>query len=209
MQTLALIENDVAFAAELRQSVEAEGFRTEWFTDGSSAIASIVQRPYALAIVDVGIDPSLELCRLASAHQPVIALTSDPTDETCVRALESGADDCVRRPFPPRELLARIRNVLTRTAPGEHDDQGFALLADAMRVRVDGQLLNLTRGEAEVLSLLVDHAPKPLTIDQMISMLPERQRVKRGTIESRIKALRRKLGGRLVSRGRFGYQLNA
>src|SRR5687767_5131126 len=104
MRTLALVENDVAFAAELRQSVEAEGFRADCFTDGARAIASITQRPYALAIVDLGIagaDP-FEICRAVSSHHPVIALTTDPSDETCVRALESGADDCIRRPFPAR-----------------------------------------------------------------------------------------------------------
>lgn len=56
MRTLALIENDVAFAVELRRSVEASGFRADCFTDGRSAIASVIQRPYALAIVDLGIE---------------------------------------------------------------------------------------------------------------------------------------------------------
>lgn len=212
MRTLALIENDVAFAAELRRSVEAEGFRTECFPDGGSAIASVLDRPYALAIIDLGVggvDPDpFELCRTVSAQHPVIALTTDRSDETCVRALESGADDCICRPFPLRELVARIRNVLTRVAP-EPGDEGFAWFADAMRVRVDGRMHNLTRGEAEVLALLVESAPRPLTIEQMLAMLPSEHPVKRGTIESRIKSLRRKLGERLVSRGRFGYQLRA
>lgn len=98
--------------------------------------------------------------------------------------------------------------MLTRAKPADGEGEGFALLADAMRVRVDGRTHDLTRGEAEVLSLLVEHAPRPLTIQQILAMLPEEHRVKRGTVESRIKSLRRKLGGRLVSRGQFGYQLS-
>lgn len=210
MRTLALIENDAAVAAELRQSVEAAGFRAECFTDGSSAIASVAGRPYALAIIDLrieGIDP-FELCRTVSMHHPVIAVTADAGNEACVRALESGADDCLCRPFASRELVARIRNVLTRVSH-EPADEGFAWFPDAMRVRVDGRTHDLTRGEAEVLSMLVAAAPRPLTIEQMLAMLPLEHPIKRGTIESRIKALRRKLGRRLVSRARFGYQVDA
>lgn len=213
MRTLALIENDAAFATELRKSVEAEGFRTEWFTEGSSAVASLAKGAYALAIVDLAIldtDP-FEVCRSISSVHPVIALTTDRSEETCVRALEAGADDCLRRPFPPRELVARIRNLLTRAEPsdGVEELDTLAVFVDAMRVRVNGETHNLTRGETEVLSMLLDRSPTPLTIDAMVAMLPAATRVKRGTIESRIKSLRRKLGGRLVSRGRLGYQLES
>lgn len=211
MRTLALIENDGAFATELRKSIEAEGFRTEWFIDGTSAVSSLAKRAYALAVVDLAImdtDP-FEVCRRLSSFHPVIALTTDPSDETCVRALEAGADDCLRKPFPARELVARIRNLLTRaeTPDGVVSFDTFTVFVDAMRVRVNGQTHNLTRGESEVLSLLLDRSPAPLTIDAIVSMLPADKRVKRGTVESRIKSLRRKLGGRLVSRGRLGYQL--
>jgi DNA-binding response OmpR family regulator len=62
----------------------------------------------------------------------------------------------------------------------------------------------LSRGEAEVLTLLLEHAPAPITTMEMARLLP----AKRATIESRIKSLRKKLGSdRLVTRGRFGYEL--
>jgi two-component system catabolic regulation response regulator CreB len=206
MRPLAIIENDVAFAARLRAAIEAAGFRTELFETARPALALIHDRTFALAIIDLGIediDP-FELCRDASPIVPLIALTTGPADETCVRAIESGADDCICRPLVDRELIARVRNVLRRAQDtGAEHDQLNAVIAE-MRVRVGDDVRDLTTGEAAVLAALLDHAPAPMTVLDIANTIG----AKRGTVESRIKSLRQKLGrGRLVSRGRLGYQL--
>ena len=106
------------------------------------------------------------------------------------------------------ELVARVRNVLRR-ATNERDaatcdlDKLSISLAE-MRIRNGDVVHELSRGEAEVLTLLLEHSPAPITTVEMARILP----AKRATIESRIKSLRRKLGpDRLVTRGRFGYEL--
>lgn len=210
MKPLALIENDRALCAELRGTVESAGFQTECFHRGVDALNSLRTRSFSLAILGLDLldtDP-FAICREASGFVPVLTIARDHETDICVRALEAGADDCVCRPVQGRELVARIRNILQRgTGESSATDIGSASLqfsVSEMRVRNGGVAHDLTRGETELLALLLNYAPSPLSVTQMAELL----HAKRGTIESRIKGLRKKVGsGRLVSRGRFGYAL--
>ncbi len=206
MRPLAIIENDVAMSGQIRSAVEAAGFRADSFRDGASALTNLSRRTFALAILDLDLidtDP-FSVCREASRFVPVIALASDCAEELCLRAFESGADDCVARQVPGRELVARIRNVLRRAEEQENESDTLLAAVSEMRIRGEGEPRDLTRGEAELLALLLSRTPTPLTVTQMAEIL----RVKRGTLESRIKTLRKKLGPeKLVSRGSLGYQL--
>lgn len=208
MRPLAIIERDGADRAVPRATIEAAGFRTEFYTSAADALTSLRQRPFALAIIAIDrSDAAFELCRQASELVPVIALAPDPAAETCVRAFDSGADDCVARTVPPRELIARVRNVLRRTTGWEDGHEGETLLAQSllsMRVRNGHATYDLTLGEAQVLRALMDEAPRPITP----LALAQRLQANRGTIESRLQSLRNKLGPeKLISRGRLGYQL--
>ena len=209
MRPLAIIETDVAISTEIESAVHAAGFSSRSFVEPAVAIADLRRRGFSLAIVDLDLtdtDP-FAVCSEASRIVPVIAVTADCNEDVCVRAFESGADDCLRRPFAGRELVARIRNVLRRAdaAEGAEDIDELSSFVSAMRIRVGEKTYNLSRGESEVLAVLLEHAPAPVTVARLTELLE----AKRGTIESRIKSLRRKLGSeRLVSRGQFGYQLS-
>lgn len=209
MQPLAIIESDAALSVEIRSAVESAGFRTGSFPDAASALAGLRQYHYSLAILDLDRDDAdpIVLCHEASEIVPIIAITSQPAEETCIRALAAGADDCICRPIRDRELVARVRNVLRRAYGDEETHAGLAELSLSvaeMRVHAGNTMHELSRGETELLALLLAHTPKPLTATQIAAMLP----APRGTVESRIKSLRKKLGAeRLVSRGRFGYQV--
>jgi DNA-binding response OmpR family regulator len=213
MRALAILEGDDARSAAIQSLLESAGFRAERFRDAESALTTLRRRAFSLAILDLdgaegsaGSDP-LATCREASRLLPVIALISEPDEEARVRTLEAGADDCISHPVAGRELVARIRNLLRRAEgdhPGERDLETLSVSIREMRIRDEGGMRDLTRGETEVLEQLLAHAPAPVTVARLADVLP----VKRSTIESRIKSLRRKLGpGRLVSRGRLGYQL--
>ncbi len=206
MRPLAIIERDATRAARLRAAIEEAGFRAELFDAARSALPLLHDRAFALAILDLGIEDAdpFEVCRDASGVVPLIALASNRAEETCIRAIESGADDCICRPVPDREPIARVRNVLRRTEETGAEHDHLAAMVSEMRVRVGDDVRNLTSGEAAVLAVLLDHAPSPLTTSEIAVAIG----AKRGTVESRIKSLRRKLGGgRLVSRGRLGYEI--
>lgn len=209
MRPLAIIEQDHATSASLRRSMEAAGFRADIFADGASALSSMLTRPFSLAILDLdlrGADP-FDVCREMSRLVPVLAITAEKAEDVRVRALEAGADDCVSHTTADRELVARIRNILRRATPSAGETRELDTLSislQEMRIRGADGVHELSRGEAEILALLLEYAPVPLTPLAMAKLLP----AKRATIESRIKSLRRKLGpGRLVSRGKFGYEL--
>lgn len=206
MRPLVIIEPDAVYAAALRATLEAAGFRTESFTTATNALAQLRMRSFALALLGLDVhdtDP-YAVCREVSPHLPIITIARECAGDSCIRALECGADDCVVRATTGRELVARVHNVLRR-APHRDDYESLETSLSEMRVRAGNITHDLTRGETEVLAILVQHAPAPVTVTRMCELLPE---VKRGTVESRIKSLRRKLGrARLVSRGSLGYQL--
>src|SRR5688572_29411207 len=209
MRPLAIIEQDSATSETLRRNIEAAGFRADCFSDGASALNSIRRRPFSLAILDLDLrdDDPFAVCREMSRLVPVITLTAECDEDLCVRAFEAGADDCVTHRLTARELIARVRNILRRASTSADPTcelEALSISLPEMRVRSGGKVHELSRGEAEVHALLLEHSPAPLTPADMAKLLP----AKRATIESRIKSLRKKLGpGRLVSRGRFGYEL--
>lgn len=204
-RTLAIIEPDAASAAKLRETLEGAGFHTDWFHDGATALSTLRTRSFALAILDLIL--GFEMCVEVSRLVPLVTVATDAGEETCVRALQSGADDCVCSDVPQRELIARVRNVLRRSAPEEtsHELDALSISLAEMRVRDGGVVHELTRGEAELLAVLLEQAPRPLTPLQLAQIL----KTPRATIESRVKSLRRKIGPhRLVTQGRLGYHLS-
>lgn len=205
MRPLALIETDPHRAAELRAALDGAGFRTEWFTRATDALQHLRTRPYALLVLGLDVrdtDP-YAFCREISPQLPVITISETcGGSDRCVHALECGADDCVTRTTSGRELVARIRSVLRRAGDAENERSASVSLSE-MRVRTGETTHDLTRGETELLTVLLQYAPTPVPIARLTALLGAR----RGTVESRIKSLRRKLGpGRLVSRGSLGYQ---
>lgn len=208
MRPLVIIEHDPDFARELRVAVEEAGFQTESFDDPAAALPDLRRNAYALAIVDVDRSDASEICNEASRLVPVIAVTAQCSEDVCVQMFEAGADECLARPIPARELGARVRNVLRRAGTNADQEGELSQSLSAMRVESRGRTYDLSHGEAEVLAVLAHAAGAPLTITQILERLPAEARVKPGTISSRIKSLRRKLGAdRLVTRGGFGYAL--
>jgi two-component system OmpR family response regulator len=206
--TVAIIDADAASRAELQSILEHAGFRTHGFADGTTALRDLHARASALAILDLDLesDDAFAVCEKLSRILPVLTVTAAADEAICVRALRSGADDCVCRQVAARELVARVRGVLRRTAVAHPHEQlqGLSISIPEMRARTGSAVHDLTRGEAEVLALLLEHAPRPLTAIQIAGLLGAR----RGTVESRIKSLRRKLGANhILTRGRFGYEL--
>ncbi len=205
MRPLAIIEPDVTYSMSLRATLEAAGFHAECFATGVAAAAELRARAFSLAILDLELrdtDP-FAMCREVSHHLPVITVVSECAADVCVRALECGADDCVVRATPGRELVARVNNVLRRIHERDRYDSLESSISE-MRVHAGATTHHLTRGETEVLAVLLEHAPAPVALAQICEEL----HAKRNTVSSRIKSLRRKIGrDRLVSRGTLGYQL--
>lgn len=131
------------------------------------------------------------------------ALPGVRTQAFALAILELGIRDA-----DPFAICSEASGLIPVIAITSDRNEDLAGAVSAMRVHVEGETHPLSRGETEVLALLVASRGAPMTVLEMLARLPPKSQVKRGTIESRIKSLRRKLGpARLVSRGRLGYQL--
>jgi DNA-binding response OmpR family regulator len=205
MRPLAIIGRHAASSSEMIAAFDAAGFSTTAYADATMALPALRMRTFSLALVGLDLqdtDP-FAFCHELSRIVPVITFTPGHDTALCVRALESGADDCITTPISGRELVARVHSVLRRTGwQGDEMDE-LSVAVREMRIRVDGTTHELSLGESEVLALLLENAPSPLTTVEIARRLKSR----RGTIESRIKTLRKKIGARVVTRGRFGYSV--
>ena len=174
-----IVEDEEAITTPLAEALGREGFRTEvagTLADGLR-IAS-AQRP-DLVLLDVmlpdgsGFDLLREL-RSAGAT-PVIMLTARGEEIDRVTGLELGADDYVVKPFSARELVARIRAVLRRSSavatPVSHDAVrvgGVEIDPSARTATLDGEPLDLTRKEFDLLALLMGNAGSVVTRERLI-----------------------------------------
>jgi DNA-binding response OmpR family regulator len=142
----------------------------------------------------------------ATTQIPVILLTAKSEEMDRVIGLEIGADDYVTKPFSPRELLARIKAVLRRTAAGGQttvhapDVTGFAFGGWVLRVGerelvdTDGIAIPLSTGEFNLLHAFVTHPKRVLTRDQLLDLSQGRELAAfERSIDNHISRLRRKI----------------
>ena len=170
----------------LARYLERNGVRASKAADAAAARKMLQTAAIDVVVLDVMMpgEDGLSLCRhLREAHGlPVILLTALGEETDRVVGLEVGADDYVVKPFSPRELLARIKAVLRRTnalppqrepAAGEGTtrfgdwtlDRGRQELIDA-----DGVAVPLSTGEFRLLAVLLDHAGRVLSREQLLDL---------------------------------------
>ncbi len=174
---------------------EARGFLERHLTSDGFQVVGEEVRP---DLVLLGDSAGLEECRARHGDVPVIVLgepESDAVDR--VRALERGCDDFLARPFDYEELLARIRAVLRRTSPADHETRRAGpITADlaTRSVKVDGVPVALAGKEYELLLKLMTDATRVFTKEQLLrEVWGFRSLGRTRTLDSHASRLRRKL----------------
>lgn len=209
MKRMALIDDDRDFVRAVRLAFEREDFAVEWFPTAATGLAAITSRRFDLVLIDSSLPDAIAVCRSVSI--PIIAFAAQATEEDRVATLESGADDHLSKPPNMRELVARVRAVLRRgrqiEAAPQYSDSALTIDIGASLVIRDGKRIPLSRGEADVLALLLRASPAVLSVEQIRTELSAPARpLTRTTIDARIKSLRRKIGReRIETRTGFGY----
>ena len=200
-----LVEDDARLAALVQEYLEQHGFAVMIETRGDRAAARILGERPELVVLDLmlpGCD-GFEVCRTVRTRfsGPILILTARGEDIDHVMGLEIGADDYVTKPVQPRVLLARIRALLRRGATqqvsSEARDLTFGKLvirASAREVVFNGNLIELTSNEFEILWLLARHASEVLGRDAILTALRriDYDGVDR-SVDLRISRLRKKL----------------
>ncbi|CAG2148157.1 two-component system response regulator CreB [Cupriavidus numazuensis] len=162
---ILVIEDESAIADTIDYALSTDGMAVERCALGGEALERLRTQAFDLVILDVGL-PDLsgfEVCRTLRTFTdvPVIFLTARHDEIDRVVGLEIGADDYVVKPFSPRELAARVRVILRRTARqpvAEAASQSvFTVDNDGARVAFHGHWLELTRYEYRMLALMLRH----------------------------------------------------
>jgi len=156
-----VVDDDDVIRGLVRDGLEREGFDVHDVADGASALAVLDERPASLVVLDVNLPARggfevLSAIR-AKSDIPVILLTGRVDEIDRVLGLELGADDYVVKPFSPRELAARVRAVLRRSAVHDRHALTFGELTIdpvAREVMLHGELVDLTAREFELLLFL-------------------------------------------------------
>jgi DNA-binding response OmpR family regulator len=175
-----VVEDDPTVSDVVTRYLERDGYAVEAAADGRTALERATTLPPDLMILDLmlpGLD-GLEVFRRVRAIAPVavIMLTARGEEEDRVAGLELGADDYLAKPFSPRELMARVRSVLRRTAGKlpSTDDSGIlhagSLEMDlrSHEVRANGRDVALTALEFELLAFLMLHPHQAFRREQVL-----------------------------------------
>lgn len=119
MTKILLAEDDAGIVSSLTEFLTAQGFTVKNAPGQQGALALLEQEPFQLALLDISLTDGsgFTLCRAIKAEYgiPVIFLTASADEYSTVTGFELGADDYIPKPFRPRELVYRIRNVLRLT----------------------------------------------------------------------------------------------
>jgi two-component system, OmpR family, copper resistance phosphate regulon response regulator CusR len=173
---ILVIEDDRPLASFIRKGLEAEHYAVDTSHDGEEALYMLQETEYDLAILDLGL-PKLDglsllrLIRPQKPNVPVLVLTGRSRIEERVETLDTGADDCLNKPFSFTELSARVRALLRRgQASAESILQIDDLRLDRVQRRVEraGKTIELTSKEFALLEYLMRNAGRRLTRSMII-----------------------------------------
>ena len=204
MSRILLVEDDTMIASGILYALESEGYETNHATRIKDARSLIEHYNFDLAIIDMqlpdgtGFDVSAIFKNTATS---VIFLTVVDDENTIVRAFDEGAQDYIVKPFRIRELLARVRRILSANIKnGEKDNiiyMGHAVIhTDEAKVYVNDKIIELTALEYRLLLIFASNKGILLTRQQILDKIwdADGNFVEDNTLTVYVKRLREKLG---------------
>ena len=198
---LLVVDDDERLRGLLRRYLTDNGFRITLAADAAEARLKLKSLQYDLAIVDVMMpgENGFELTASLKAERrvPVLLLTAMAEAENRIHGLEQGAEDYLVKPFEPRELVLRIRNILARAAldgtaaAGEARFGGFRFDLKRAELWRGDEAVHLTTAEAALLSALAGRPGTPVSREQLAEEAQFSGNVR--TVDVQMTRLRRKI----------------
>ena len=201
--TILIVEDEAPLLTLMRYNLEKQGFTVEEATDGQEALLRVAEARPDLILLDWMLPAmsGLEVCRQLRRRPntrdlPIIMVTARTEDQDAVRALDTGADDYIAKPFAMESLLARIRALLRRS--GSVPEKGtlryhdLAMDQDAHRVTRNGRALHLGPTEYRLLEFFLQHPGRVFTREQVLDAVWGRDiHVEPRTVDVHIRRLRK------------------
>jgi len=207
---ILIVDDDAEIRSLLGDYLHRNGYRTTAVPDGKAMRTALARGKIDLIVLDLMLpgEDGLALCRelRAQSDTPVIMLTARGEETDRIVGLEMGADDYLTKPFSPRELLARIKNVLRRArslprnlradAARTIEFAGWRLDTTARHlVSAEGVVTPLSGAEYRLLRVLLSHPNHVLTRDQLMVLSQDREAEPFDrTIDVQVSRLRHRLG---------------
>lgn len=220
-----LVEDDKNIRELVVYTLNSTGFEAQGFCTPSGFWKAMEEQMPRLVLLDIMLPEESGLSILEKIRRdpktkklPVIMLTAKGSEMDKVRGFELGADDYIPKPFGMMELVARVKALLRRTsddregAPEEYTVGNLYVSPKKHKVKVDGETVNLTRKEFDMLCLLLENRDIVLTRDQLLNRIwgysfDGESR----TVDVHIRTLRQKLGsaGKIIQTVRgIGYKIS-
>ncbi len=179
--TVLVVEDDPIVRDVVIRYLKQEGYRAVQAIDGPDGLRRFAESAPDLVVLDImlpGLD-GLSLCRAIRQHAPtpIIMLTGRGEEADRIVGLELGADDYIKKPFSPRELVARQRAVLRQSPTNTEPDAKKLTFDDleidpgAREVRRRGSTIPMTAREFDILFLLARHPRQVFTRDQIMDRI--------------------------------------
>lgn len=202
-QTILIVDDEKRLVSLVQSYLAQEGYRAVAAYNGKEALAVAEKENPDLIILDIMM-PEMNGYEFMRAHRakkdtPIIMLTAKVEDDDKIIGLELGADDYVAKPFKPRELMARVRNVLRRVGKNETKGKTLKVLditldRDSREVFAGSRSVDLTPSEFDLLAALMG---APGRVFSRLDLLDVIQGVRyegyERTIDTHIKNLRSKI----------------
>jgi DNA-binding response OmpR family regulator len=201
-----VVEDDTDIARLISHNLRASGFEVQTFFSAASVVRDAIRDQPSVFLLDVMLPGSdgFELCRQirqtsALSSTPIIFLTAKASEADRIKGLELGGDDYITKPFSPRELVARVRNVLRGVAQGPAANEVFRfgdleIDVSSMTVQLAGTQVPTTTREFRLLEYLATHRGRVLTRDQLLDAVwKETPFVTPRSIDVYIRRLREKI----------------
>jgi DNA-binding response OmpR family regulator len=203
-QKILVVDDELEIVKVVRAYLEQSGFRVITASDGQQALAVFRHEQPDLIMLDLSLPKldGLDVCRAIrrDSNVPIIMLTARVEETDRLIGLEIGADDYITKPFSPREVVARVRTVLRRSAPAPEPSSLIAIGAlsiDPLKheVQLHDQLIDLTPSEFNILFVMASQPGRAFSrMDLLDAAQGEAYEGYERSIDVHIKNLRQKLG---------------
>ena len=219
---ILVVDDEKLIVKGIRFSLEQDDMEVDCAYDGEEALQYAKNCEYDLVLLDVmlpGID-GMELLRRMRADAalsdiPVVMATAKGAEYDKIQSLDLGADDYLVKPFGVMEMVSRVKAVLRRCHPADTGHVlsagGLSMDLDCRTVTADGQRLQLTYKEFELLRLFLSHPGMAFTREQLFTQVWNMEYMDDSrTLDMHIRTLRQKLGayGKLIETVRnVGYRM--
>ncbi|MET1173067.1 MULTISPECIES: response regulator transcription factor [Paenibacillus] len=180
--TILIVDDDEKIVSMLRRGLAFEGYEVQTASNGAEGLSKLMDKEPDIVVLDVMMPQidGFEVCRRlreAGSKVPVLMLTAKDEVQSRVTGLDTGADDYLVKPFALEELLARVRALLRRKSDsaGTPDNrlmyEDIILDNDSREVVRDGQRLELTAKEFELLNLFMQNPRRVLSRDLIMDKI--------------------------------------